>query len=283
MILTGQADLQSTIAAVNEGHIFRFLCKPCPPEQLGAAIDDGLKQHRLVTAEKVLLEQTLGGAIKLLIEILGMVRPAAFSRTARLQRYVDDLAADLGLRPAWQWGVAAMTSQLGFLALPEEVLAKVEAAQSLRDDERRLYESHPEIAQKLLTGIPRLEEVAVIVAGQLTPVCITGDAETEPMGYTYGWAAASTCRCRVRQTGFEWSGPKHNDSTARVKAIGLSPGALQSAQDAGSGEAGLCHPGAAPAGSRSRNDSRSGFVESEGHALGTGRPGDNSGTYYQAF
>jgi len=177
MILTGQADLQSTIAAVNEGHIFRFLCKPCPPEQLGAAIDEGLRQHRLVTAEKVLLEQTLGGAIKLLIEILGMVRPAAFSRTARLQRYVGDLAADLGLRPAWQWGVAAMTSQLGFLALPEEVLAKVEAAQSLREDERRLYESHPEIARKLLTGIPRLEEVAVIVASQLTPVCITGEAE----------------------------------------------------------------------------------------------------------
>jgi response regulator RpfG family c-di-GMP phosphodiesterase len=52
MILSGQADLQATIAAVNEGHIYRFLSKPSAPEQLLAAIEDGFKQHRLLTAEK---------------------------------------------------------------------------------------------------------------------------------------------------------------------------------------------------------------------------------------
>jgi DNA-binding NtrC family response regulator len=40
MILSGQADLQATIDAVNDGHIYRFLSKPCPTDQLLGAIDD---------------------------------------------------------------------------------------------------------------------------------------------------------------------------------------------------------------------------------------------------
>src|ERR1700733_13680361 len=76
MILSGQADLQATIAAVNEGHIYRFLSKPCPADQLLAAIADGLKQYRLLTAEKVLLEQTLSGCVTMLIDIFRMLSQA---------------------------------------------------------------------------------------------------------------------------------------------------------------------------------------------------------------
>lgn len=34
MMLTGNADQQTAIIAVNEGNIFRFLTKPCPPDVL---------------------------------------------------------------------------------------------------------------------------------------------------------------------------------------------------------------------------------------------------------
>src|SRR6187402_10383 len=34
VVLTGETDLQAAISAVNEGSIYRFLCKPCPPELL---------------------------------------------------------------------------------------------------------------------------------------------------------------------------------------------------------------------------------------------------------
>jgi response regulator RpfG family c-di-GMP phosphodiesterase len=177
MILSGQADLQATIAAVNEGHIYRFLNKPCPPEQLLAAVEDGLKQHRLLTAEKVLLEQTLSGAVKMLIEILGMVSPAASSRALRLQAYTLGLAAGLGLSEQWQWGLAAFVSQIGCVALPKDILSKVEASQTLNEEEARLYASHPEIAGKLLSGIPRLDDVAAIVAAQLGTLNFAGRPE----------------------------------------------------------------------------------------------------------
>jgi response regulator RpfG family c-di-GMP phosphodiesterase len=174
MILSGQADLQATIEAVNEGHIYRFLSKPCPPDQLLAAVTDGLNQHRLITAEKVLLEQTLSGSVKMLIEILGMVSPAASSRASRLQRYAIALSNALLLPDQWQWGLAAFVSQIGCVALPKEILSKVEASQVLTDEEKRLYESHPEVAGKLLAAIPRLEDVAAIVTAQFGSVSFAG-------------------------------------------------------------------------------------------------------------
>jgi response regulator RpfG family c-di-GMP phosphodiesterase len=177
MILSGQSDFQSTVAAVNDGHIYRFLCKPCPPDKLIPAVEDGLNQHRLITAEKVLLEQTLSGSIKMLIEILGMVSPSASSRASRLQRYVLDLATALALPPRWQWSTAAYISQIGCVTLPKEILTKVDAAQALSDEESRLYESHPEIAEKLLAPIPRLEDIAAIVRGQFGALDFSGKSE----------------------------------------------------------------------------------------------------------
>jgi response regulator RpfG family c-di-GMP phosphodiesterase len=174
MILSGQADLEATIAAVNEGHIYRFLTKPCPSERLLAAVEDGLHQHRLLTAEKVLLEQTLSGAVKMLIEILGMVSPAASNRAARLQRYTIELSKALGLPERWEWGLAAFVSQIGCVALPKDMLFKVEACQALTGEEQQLYESHPEVAGKLLGAIPRLEDVAAIVTTQFGPLNFVG-------------------------------------------------------------------------------------------------------------
>jgi hypothetical protein len=83
-----------------------------------------------------------------------------------LQRYVLELAAALSLPAQWQWGLAAYVSQIGCVTLPQEILSKVEASQALTDEEKRLFESHPEVAGKLLAAIPRLDDVAAIVTAQ---------------------------------------------------------------------------------------------------------------------
>jgi CheY-like chemotaxis protein len=193
IILSGQSDMQSTIDAVNQGQIYRFLTKPCAADQLFVAIEDGLKQYQLVTAEKVLLEQTLNGCVKMLIEILGMVSPAASGRATRLQRYTVAIAAALQLADRWQWSLSALVSQIGCVALPSELLSKVEAGQTLTEEERRLYESHPEVAGKLLAAIPRLEEVAEIVTAQFGPL----NAGDQPSDVRQ-WDTRSTGRLLLR-------------------------------------------------------------------------------------
>ncbi len=110
MLLTGNAELQATIDAINQGQIFRFLTKPCTPEALANALKAGLAQHRLITAERELLEQTLSGSIRVLSEVLALVNPEAFGRSARITRYVESIAENLHVSELWSIKTAAMLS-----------------------------------------------------------------------------------------------------------------------------------------------------------------------------
>ncbi len=170
IILSGQADLAQTIAAVNEGNIFRFLSKPCSADTLTTALTTALEQHRLVIAEKELLQHTLSGAVHMLLDILSVVAPPAFARAQRLQRCVLGLVTALKLHEDWQWPLAAVLSQIGCVSLPKETMAKIEAGQRLDDEEQRLFDSHPQMAAKMLEAIPRLEAIAAIVASQNEPL-----------------------------------------------------------------------------------------------------------------
>jgi len=55
MMLTGNADQQTAIQAINRGNIFRFFNKPCPAVELFTGITDGIAQFRLVMGEGNLL------------------------------------------------------------------------------------------------------------------------------------------------------------------------------------------------------------------------------------
>ena len=55
LLYTGYADYGAVIAAINEGHIYRFLSKPWQPEELEAAIADAAcEYHRLAQSGDVL-------------------------------------------------------------------------------------------------------------------------------------------------------------------------------------------------------------------------------------
>ena len=164
ILLTGEPGRDAAIAAINEGQIFRFLTKPCPPDQLRAAIDAGVIHHRLQRAERVLLQETLVGCIKALVDILAITNPVAFGRATRVKRLATDLAAALGNKGFWQLEAAAMLSQIGYISLPVELVEKLYYAKRLTPEERGLADGAPFVAQKLLGHIPRLGPVMEILA-----------------------------------------------------------------------------------------------------------------------
>lgn len=57
MLLTGHADLDAAIQAVNQGNIFRFLTKPCEKGVLVEAINSGLTQYHAIMADKELVKK----------------------------------------------------------------------------------------------------------------------------------------------------------------------------------------------------------------------------------
>lgn len=165
ILLTGEPGRDAVVSAVNKGQIFRFLTKPCPAEELTACIDAAASQHRLVTAERVLLQETLIGCIRALVDVLALTNPVAFGRASRLRQQAMAFAEHVGCAQGnWQLEAAAMLSQIGFLSLPAELVEKIYYGESLTPDERVLAEGVPEVAAKLLGHIPRLEPVLQILA-----------------------------------------------------------------------------------------------------------------------
>lgn len=166
IMLSGNADLDAAIAAVNTGNIFRFLTKPVDRTMLVAAIEAALGQYRLVVSERELLQKTLAGSVRVLIDVLTLASPIAFARASRINRYVKQIAKQLEIESTWQYELAALLSQIGCIALPAEILEKVHAGKSLTAEESKTYGSHPAIGHKLLANIPRLSDVAEMVARQ---------------------------------------------------------------------------------------------------------------------
>src|SRR6202041_2738668 len=164
MLLTGHVDIETAVLAVNRGQIFRFLTKPCPTAELVEAFDRAVEQHRLITAERVLLEQTLRGSIKMLTDVLSLANPAAFGRATRVKTQAVELATKAGLEKTWQIEVAAMLSQIGGLTLPAATVDKLYYGEPESAEERLMADRLPAVADSLLGNIPRLEEVRACLA-----------------------------------------------------------------------------------------------------------------------
>ena len=169
VMLTGQADLSTAIAAVNQGNIFRFLTKPCPSEVLACVLEAALEQHRLITAERELLEKTLSGSIKVLTEVLSLVNPGAFRHACRIRQYAVHMANQLKLRSHWEFEIAAMLCRLGYITVPQQVLDKVASHEELSPEELAVYSAHPKVTERLLEKIPRLDAVVRIIRNQDRP------------------------------------------------------------------------------------------------------------------
>jgi response regulator RpfG family c-di-GMP phosphodiesterase len=166
VMLTGHADLEAAMEAVNRGRVFRFLTKPCLPSDLAHTLDAALEQHRLVRAERELLQGTLRGTIKLLTEVMSQANPEAAARCDRLKRLVRCMAEEIRYRDIWKVELAAMLSQLGCVSLPRAMLLKRYRGERLNEVEESIFTMHPRAGAGLLSHIPRLEGVAEIVSRQ---------------------------------------------------------------------------------------------------------------------
>ncbi|MFD2262920.1 HD domain-containing phosphohydrolase [Lacibacterium aquatile] len=166
MMLTGNTDQGTAVNAINHGHIFSFLNKPCQPDHLKEALHRALRQHQLQTAERQLLEQTLTGAVGTMVDVLSTIHPLIFSRAMVVRELAMEAAEQLGIC-SWVMDLAAMLAPIGWVTVPTEVAARVVAlGDRANRDDRALAEHVPEVGAKLLERIPRLEQVSKIVRYQ---------------------------------------------------------------------------------------------------------------------
>ncbi len=141
VMLTGNADMETAVNAINEGSIF----------------------------------------LQVLSEVLSLVNPAAFSRAERARRYIHHIVTFMKLGNPWQYEIAAMLSQLGCVTLAAETTDAVYRGQALSPNDQAQYDAHPSVAYALLSKIPRLEPIAWMIKQQNQPVAKSGESEMADM------------------------------------------------------------------------------------------------------
>ncbi|MBL7004760.1 MAG: response regulator [Gammaproteobacteria bacterium] len=167
VMLTGNADQQTAMNAINEGEIYRFHTKPCSPDLLSKTIEDALELYRLKNLEKDLLKNTLRGAISALTEVLSLTSPEAFGRTIRITNLTVAIAKTIGMKDVWFLESLALLSQIGCVVLPDNMLSKLYNNKPLNEEEKQIFEMHPAMGSDIISKIPRMESMAKAIQYQM--------------------------------------------------------------------------------------------------------------------
>ncbi|MBB6520336.1 HD domain-containing phosphohydrolase [Pseudoteredinibacter isoporae] len=160
VMLTGNADQQTAIDAINQGNIFRFINKPSTPQFVSETLHAAIQQYKLTTLEDDLLENTLRSSIEALSETLALASPEIFGRTSRLKDHVTRCVKLLGVKDTWRYEALSMLCLVGLVSMPDEAIKAINQGQRLDANYVQMYNHHPELAHQLISKIPRMEDVA---------------------------------------------------------------------------------------------------------------------------
>jgi response regulator RpfG family c-di-GMP phosphodiesterase len=166
IMLSGNADQKTAVAAVNEGRVFRYLSKPCPEKDLIHALTLAIAQFEFATSRQDLLEKTLAGALGVLTDVFASADPVAFGQAQRIRGMVNSIATFAKYEGTWQIEVGAMLAHIGILSVPPNVASKAKLGHAMTEQERELVHDMPKLGADLIRRIPYLEPVADIVLYQ---------------------------------------------------------------------------------------------------------------------
>ena len=182
ILLTGFADLDMSLKALNEVDVFRLLTKPCPPKIMAKALFDAVGYHEAMAAEREMMDTTLKACVGMLADLISLLKPDVYSRVSRVLHMVRCLARTLGAAGDWEIETAVLLSMVGFVSLPPKVVEKVLKGRELNPLEAAQFEEHPAFAARFISKVPRMEGVSRIVAYQEKHFDGSGSPDDEVKG-----------------------------------------------------------------------------------------------------
>lgn len=198
LLLTGQADLGSTIAAINRGRLHRYITKPWNDEELLLTLRQ-VAQNQQLEADKLALERltqqqndelkTLNASLEArvalrteelaaanhrlkrhyltsikaftaLIELRGGAQVGHARQVADLTRRIAQ-AMTLDADTAHDLPIAALLHDIGHIGLSDAVLAR--PVNRLDSDELRRYRLHPVLGEQALLASDDMQGVAPLI------------------------------------------------------------------------------------------------------------------------
>lgn len=159
ILLTGQADVTSAIAAVNDGEIFRFLLKPIDAPALIAVLDEAVARHRELVAQLTLTEEVLRGTIDLLTTSMASLSPNLAVQCNRARALVADVAQEAAPRQAWVAELAAVAIHLALADVAPDLALRWRVRLPLHAEDVRSIDTAMRHTVALLRRIPQAEPI----------------------------------------------------------------------------------------------------------------------------
>jgi response regulator RpfG family c-di-GMP phosphodiesterase len=172
VMVTALSDVESRVKALEAG-ADDFLTKPVDKAELQARVkslvtlkrynDKIYEQQNQITE---LLDKTLKGSIRMLVDILSSVNPQGFGRAAKLMPLARKVIKHLAIKSASEVELALMLAPIGCIAIPGEISQKAFACMPLTLEEQDLFMSHASKGKVLLERIPHLAGIADAIGYQ---------------------------------------------------------------------------------------------------------------------
>ncbi len=171
IMLSGEADMQTTIDVINEGHISHFLTKPCAAEHFLNSLKRGSEQYRLSEVARELeekkiqlesLQRTVDGVIHMAVSITEKRDPYTAGHQARVAEIAGAIARELSLSEGQVEGIkmAASIHDIGKICIPSEILSK---PGFINEAENNLVKTHVQIGYDILKTVEFPWPIADIV------------------------------------------------------------------------------------------------------------------------
>ena len=157
VMLTGLADQKTVVRAINEGSIFKFLNKPCSVDELERVIADAVIVRKLHAQEKMILQQTLSGTVKLVTDIVSLIDPLGAEKASLMRKLIKDLGKFTGIT-ASELELAPLLSGIG------KVGHEPNKSQVMT------------LSATLLKQIPRFDKISKVLEAIAAPQMVTSES-----------------------------------------------------------------------------------------------------------
>lgn len=198
IILTGYADKDAAIQAINQGSVYRFLTKPWDDDELRNEVKRAIEEYSLrqenrrlqeltqsqnnelrdlnqnlelkvkertekVTLLNQQLKQGFIGSIRAMAQLGEMHSSDLGEHAKRVTVMTGQIAKQLGfeLDHLFQINSAALLHDIGKIELPENLLSK--AYDKLIPVEQRMVQNHVLLGEKIAQMVPSLEKAALLI------------------------------------------------------------------------------------------------------------------------
>ncbi len=198
LMLTGYADMQAVMNAINQGEVYRFITKPWDDEEIKFIVRDAIRHYNLIAENRELqaltqrqnlelkdlnnnleqkvaertkdveslfkeLEHNFFDFIRVFMSLMELKNTYIGSHSKRVAVLARRLAEKIGLPPdeILNIEVASLLEDIGTLGFPDKMLKKKES--ELDPTEKALLQQHPVLGQTTLQHIKKLLPVSLLI------------------------------------------------------------------------------------------------------------------------